>query len=282
MQQIDDIGFQAGEAEIVGAALHFRFRQLERLCIAALRRLIDMNAARIRKSHCARAFIKAFARGIVTRPADRAECRIVQHLRDARMSAADDQAEIGRLQNGLILRRRNEIIRGGMTLGVMHRDQRLAGHHRESLCKAHADQQRTDQPRRIGHGDAVHIADRHIRIGQRLRHDRQDILTVPAGCQLRHDAAELLMLLRLRRDDIGKDASAVLNNSRRRFIAGAFNSQDPHIVPPSAVWRSPFRAYESAPAFRWFPDYPWKARAHRSFRPSRPHWRGALHRTPAF
>ena len=97
------------------------------------------------------------------------------------VSAGGDQRRKGWCQF-----RKSEIVCGNVSANMMDRDQRFSGCEGKSLCKIDTDQQRTDQPRRVGNGNRIHgiqssdrlygFADKsgncfHVRTGRDFRHD---------------------------------------------------------------------------------------------------------------
>ena len=98
MQNVDDGGLEAGEAEIERGAVYGRARELERFVVAGLSEFIHGDAAGIGHAHGARSLIERFARGIVTRFSEDAELCVVRHFDDVRVTAGDDKAQERRLE----------------------------------------------------------------------------------------------------------------------------------------------------------------------------------------
>ncbi len=73
-------------------------------------------------------------------------------------------------------------------------------------------------------------------------------LEVVAGRELRDHAAELLVQVNLRMDDVGEDAATVLNDGDRGFVAAGFDAErqcdraTPHAAVAFGQGRPPRRA----------------------------------------
>ena len=106
--------------------------------------------------------------------------------------AADNQTEIGRLQ----FRMCNVICRN-VPCQMMRRHKGLSGGQCQSLGEVHAHQQCPDQSGVCGHGNAVQFRQCHTGIVQCFLYHRQHVFTVPAGGDLRHNAAVLFVFLYL-------------------------------------------------------------------------------------
>ena len=76
-----------------------------------------------------------------------------------------------------------------MAAQVVHRNQRQICGEGKSLCEIHADKQRADQARRVGDGDRVDFGKRQRCAAECLAHHADNRFAVPAGGDLRHDAA---------------------------------------------------------------------------------------------
>jgi len=73
-------------------------------------------------------------------------------------------------------------------------------------------------------GDGVQIARLKLSPTERLVDDRQDSLDVCPGGNFRHDAVEALVQVVLRRDDVGKDPSTILDDRGRGFVTRALDA----------------------------------------------------------
>ena len=100
------------------------------------------------------------------------------------MAAGDHQTGEGRRQLG-----KGDVVGGDVAPDVVHRNQRFSGGKGQALGEVHPHQQRTDQARRIGDGDGVHVGKTCPRVPQGLLHHAVDALHVAAGGDLRHHAA---------------------------------------------------------------------------------------------
>ena len=81
---------------------------------------------------------------------------------------------------------------------MMHRNERLMAGQSHSLGKINPHQQRANQPRRKGDGDAVNVAQSASRPLERERHHRRDIFLMTAGGDFGYHAAKFFMFLHLR------------------------------------------------------------------------------------
>ena len=100
------------------------------------------------------------------------------------MSAGDNKTQKWRLQIGIC-----QIIGRNMSPDMVNRNKRHTEAIRRRLCKIHTHQYRTDQPRRIRHGNRVDLLPRHGRAGKRLVCQRVNCFNMLARGQLRHNAA---------------------------------------------------------------------------------------------
>ena len=117
-----------------------------------------------------------------------------------RVPAAREQAEERRLD-----RLRLEVERGDVAVQVVDRDERQVPRPRDRLRRGDADEQRADEARALRDRDAVDVVERRARLPERLAHDGRDQLEMPARRDLRDDAAEPRVQVRLRRDDVRAD-----------------------------------------------------------------------------
>ena len=166
MDYIDSRRLEPGEAEIVFAPVNVRTRKLIALRIAVFRHPVEVHAAGIIESHGARSLVHGLARRIVARSAYDVKIRIVAHLDYMAVTARNDERQKRRLKVGV-----SYIVRRDMRAQMVHGHERLVRGERESLCKIHADEQRTYQPGSIGHGYCVNVADLHFRSVESLAHN---------------------------------------------------------------------------------------------------------------
>ena len=221
MDNVDDGGLEAGEAEIVGAPGDMGPGELKGVGVAQLRRLVDVHPAGVRKPHRPGGLVKRLPRRVVPGAADDVEPGIIQHLDDMAMAAGGDHTEERRLKVGV-----GQVVARHMGTEVMGRDNRLAGREGEALGVVDPHQQRADQPRRVGDGDGVDVPKGQPRLLHRPVDHPADVLTVPPRGDFRYDAAVFAVLLHLGGDDRGEDFPPVFDNGRRRLVAGAFDAQD--------------------------------------------------------
>ena len=121
------------------------------------------------------------------------------------------------------------------------RHQRHAERQRDRLRDRHADQQRADQARALGHRNRVDVLPRRARFGERALEHAADVAHVLARRQLRHDAAPLAMDRDLRGDDARshpprlRRIAGLLDDGRRRLVARAFDAEDMSMIAMRAV-----------------------------------------------
>ena len=121
-----------------------------------------------------------------------------------------------------------QIVCRDMPADVVYRHERLVCGIRKPLGVIDADKQRADQPGRRGHGHSVDPRERTARIAERLLYNRNNVFTVAARCDLRHDAAVEPVLRHLRIDCGRTDCPSIRHNGRSRLVTGAFNRQYVH------------------------------------------------------
>ena len=110
-----------------------------------------------------------------------------------------------------------------MPADVVHRDKRLAQRECERLAEIRADEQRADQAGRAGRRDRIHLVLVHVCVRERLFGHAHGGLHVPPRRDLRHHAAVQRMGLDLRVHHAGKNGPSVLDDGRRRLVAGGLD-----------------------------------------------------------
>ena len=85
----------------------------------------------------------------------------------------------------------------GLSHRMRHMPTQLSGGQCQSLGEVHAHQQCPDQSGVCGHGNAVQFRQCHTGIVQCFLYHRQHVFTVPAGGDLRHNAAVLFVFFYL-------------------------------------------------------------------------------------
>ena len=96
----------------------------------------------------------------------------------------------------------------------------------ESLRNAHPDQEAAREAGASRNRDQVDVVPVLAgRLECQFEQLRQP-LQVVAGRELRDDAAEILVQVDLRVDDVGQDAAAIFNQCDRGFVARRFDSED--------------------------------------------------------
>lgn len=116
-----------------------------------------------------------------------------------------------------------------MRLDMVYFVKRLVVNDGEGAGGESTDEQRADQAGRVGNGDGVDIVPGAISIRQGFFDDRVNDLQMAAGGNLRDDAAVFSVDVDLGIDHIRKQAFAVFNDRRRRFVAAGLDSQNPHL-----------------------------------------------------
>ncbi len=106
---------------------------------------------------------------------------------------------------------------------MVYANQRLSCRIRKRLCLRKPNQQRPHQSGTVGHADGIHFFQCHACVRQCLLNDTVNIFNMLSGCNFRHYAAVKRMQVNLRINDVGKHFPAVFDDSRRRFVTGAFN-----------------------------------------------------------
>jgi hypothetical protein len=141
--------------------------------------------------------------------------------------AGDEQRQYRELRLG-----RRGFVRGvqpggvDVPLEVVHADERFPGSHRQALGRVQPDHQRAGQTGSARGGDGVHVADGHVRFGERLLDDRHDGQHVLARGHLREDAAVARVHVHLRGDGGGDERASVFEHGCGGLIAGGFDGED--------------------------------------------------------
>ena len=120
--------------------------------VSQSRRLVQCGAAGIGHPQNPGYLVKALPCGIIQSSPQNLHFRIILHIHNHGVSAGNHQTKKGRLQLGV-----GQIIGGNVSPDVVDRNQRLVQRQSGSLGKVHAHQDRTNQPRRIGHRYCVNI-----------------------------------------------------------------------------------------------------------------------------
>ena len=178
----------------------------------------EMQPAGIRQTHGPRGFVQRFAGGVVARLAENFKVAIILYQRQMRVAAADNQTQKRRLQI-----RVTQIVRRDMAAQMMHGHKRQICRIGEAFGVVDADEQRADQPGRIGHGNGVDAAQCQSGVGKRLTDHAGHRFRVAARGDFGHHAAIELMFLHLRGDHIRQRPAAVFHNGGGGFVAGGFN-----------------------------------------------------------
>ena len=120
-----------------------------------------------------------------------------------------------------------------MAADMVHRNERHTERERGGLGKVHADEQRTDEPRRARDGHGVNVAAAQTGHLQRTVCKLGDDLHVRARGDLGHDTAVDGVQVGLRKDLIGQHLAPVAHEGDGRLVTGRFNRKNNHIVSAS-------------------------------------------------
>ena len=115
-----------------------------------------------------------------------------------------------------------------MPFDMIDTDQRNVQTPRQSLCIAHADEQRADQSGTLRNGNRVNILKSYVRFCQRFSDNRLDFFEMLTRRQFGKNSAERTVQFDLRRNDRRQNLSANAHNRRRRFVARTFDAQNQH------------------------------------------------------
>ena len=113
-----------------------------------------------------------------------------------------------------------------MAFEMIHRDERKAEGVSETLGTCDADEQRADEARPGGDGDAIDVVERHLRVVESACDERKQMLQMLPRGDLRNHAAERAVPLDLRGDQIDPHRAGVVQHGDRRFVAGSLDSQN--------------------------------------------------------
>ena len=185
---------------------------------------VDDRAAGIAQAQHLGALVEGFAHRVVDRLTQDFVLERAVDLDDLRIAAGNQQAQVG--ESGLVNRlvRLPDEIRQDMALQMVHHHHGDIQRQGQRLGEGRAHQEGAQQARAAGEGNGGEVRRRDARLPQRLGDDRDDVLLVGAGRQLRHHAAEVLVDL-LRSDDI-RQQDAVAEDGRRGVVAGRFDAED--------------------------------------------------------
>ena len=192
--------------------------------VPQLGRLINRRAAGIGVAHRAGSLVERLPCRVVPGAADHPETGVVEHLDDVAVPAGRHHAEEGRSEF-----RVGDVVCRDMPPDMVDGDKGLSGGQGEALCVVDPHEQRPDQAGRVGDGDGVQAAKGQLRFAHRFLHDLADVLAVPPGGDLRHNAAVFAVLLHLGGNDGGEDLPPVYDHRGGSLVAGAFDCQYFHI-----------------------------------------------------
>ena len=191
--------------------------------VAGAREPVDRGAARVAEPEETRDLVERLAGGVVD--------GLAEHLVVAVPADDDEQGvttghEHDRERRGEL--RILEPSRVEVGLEVVDTDVREAGHERERLRRAHADEQRAREAGTVARGDGADVGELESGFTERVGDHRVDELDVRPARDLGHDTAVLRVELDLARHDRRQHAPAVLDDGRGRFVARRLDAQDVH------------------------------------------------------
>jgi hypothetical protein len=190
-----------------------------------------------------RDLVEGFAGRVVDRRAENLDPVEVQDAADDAVPARHEEAEEGIVYGRPLLVRLGEARGVEMGEDVVDPDEGLADRPGETLREAEADEEGADEPGLRGDGYAGEIRGGHARVPERAGDDARDPLGMLAARYLGDDALVLLVKGDLRRDDVGEDGPAVLDDSCGALVAGGLNPEYPHrLLPPRACSGRSWRA----------------------------------------
>ena len=168
-------------------------------------------------------FVERFARRVVARFAEHAVVAPGGDIDEQCVAAGHEQGREWRHRLRMLERLREDV-----SLEMVHGNNRNAESKRERLGVTHADEQRADEPGRIGDANGVNVRRGHAGVGQRPRDDRHDGGQVSARRNLRHYAAKNAVdVLRENHQRIhARVVAGAAEHGRRGFVAGGFDAED--------------------------------------------------------
>jgi len=120
---------------------------------------------------------------------------------------------------------------------MVHADERQARGEREAAPVVRANEEAAHQTRSDRRGDRIDRAQLDARIVQRLLRDAVERVQMLARRDLRNDAAGVYMH-ELRRDDVGHDPPAVVDDGDARLVARRLDREDAQGQSSSSCARS--------------------------------------------
>ena len=105
-------------------------------------------------------------------------------------------------------------------------DQRQPVRPGDRLGGGEADEQRADETRALSDGDRIEVFEVAVLLRQRFPQHRHDELEVAPRCDLRDDAAEGSVQLRLRGDDVRQDLPVLRDYRGGGLVTRGLNPED--------------------------------------------------------
>ena len=225
-------GFQAAKAEITAGPVGHRPGKAETSRRALLSQFRQCRPTRIRQAEQLGGLIERLARSIVHGFAhDTILTNAVYPYQQGMTTGHQQRHERKRwrvrLQHG----------RQQVTFHMMHADGRHAPGPGQAAANRRTDQQRANQPRTTGIGDAIDRARRNACSTEDLVQQRQGFAYMIARGQFRHDAAILGVQRDLAVQGVREQATITVIEGDAGFVAGSFKAQDQHDGPRFCIWR---------------------------------------------
>ena len=201
--------------------MHSRDWEIVGAGIALAGQPVDGRSAGVAEAEQPRSFVERLARGVVESCPQHAKAAGLGDVDQQRVTAAREQAEKGRLD-----RLRLEVERCNVTVQVIDRDQRQPVRPGDGLRSRETDEQRADEAWSLRDRDRIEGLELGVRLGQCLPQHGHDELEVASRSDLRDDAPEASVKLRLRGDDVREDSPIGRDDRGGRLVTRSFDAQD--------------------------------------------------------
>ena len=231
-------GLQPREREVAAGPAKQGPRQGIARRIAALGQALQGWSGRIAEAERGADLVEGLAGGVVDGRAEAAAGADARHLQQLAMAARDQkqQERVGNIGG--------EAGGDGVTLQVVHGDERFIQRQGHGLAEGERHHHTADEPGASGGGDAGEGGGRNTGLRQGPLNDAVDDLDVGAGRDLRHHAAIGRMLVDLAANDVGDNLGAAVgtqaHDRRGGLVAARFEAKDckgnGHSHCASGVW----------------------------------------------
>ena len=166
-QKIADGSFEAAETEVVVGVVEQRAREVVGFWISLFGQPINHWAGGVGEAHEFSSLVKAFARSVINRSAKNAMFQLGFNMNQHRVTAADDERDVGVKLLKLGARwvagnpRRVE-----MRFVMMDADERFSQREGKGLPRFETDEQRGGQSRPLRGGDGIQLPGGHASLTQ--------------------------------------------------------------------------------------------------------------------